>query len=261
MNLNFLTHTQMKHYLNFTLVILALMLIQVTTAQEKTITLTNNFDKIIVSPHIETVFVHGVSPKIEIEDMIEPIEKLRYEVVNNTLQVYLEGAKTVTKNKKIRNNGWKQNIPMYKNTVAKVTITYTSVDMFSLRGEEKVTFESPIDQNKCTLRIYGASEVLIKKAKINDLRVAIYGESNLIIESGNIAKQRITAYGSSKMRSLNVDSKEAKITAYGEGTYQFKVSERLKITAYGEANILYQGNPDVKKGIVIGESTIRRIGE
>ena len=63
------------------------------------------------------------------------------------------------------------------------------------------------------------------------------------------------------MRSLGVESNEAKITAYGEGTYQFNVSDRLKVTSYGEANILYKGNPNLKKGIVIGESTIRRVGE
>jgi hypothetical protein len=251
----------MKLYLKSILLVCAVFVVHNTSAQEKKITLTNNFDKIIVSPHIEAVFIQGATPAIEIQSITVETEKLKYEIVNNTLQVYLEGAKTVTDNKKIENNGWKQKIPIYKNTVAKVTIIYASADSFSLRGEEKMTFESPLNQEKCTLRIYGESEVLIKEAKLDNLRVAIYGESNLIIESGDIAKQRITAYGSSKMRSLGVTSKEAKITAYGEGTYQFNVSEKLKVTSYGEANILYKGNPDLKKGIVIGESTIRRLSK
>ncbi len=251
----------MKDYFTLILLSLAFFISLSGLAQEKNISLQDSFDKIIVSPHIEATFVEGQNAGIEIVSMTIPREKLQYEIVNNTLQVYLEGAKTVTQTKKIQNNGWKRKIPIYKNTVVKVKITYTSVDMFSLRGEEKITFESPLDQEKCTMRIYGESEVLIKKAKLNSLRVAIYGESNLIIESGSIAKQKITAYGSSKMRSIDVESKEAKITAYGEGTYQFNVSERLKVTSYGEANILYKGNADLKKGIVIGESTIRRINE
>lgn len=251
----------MKHYLKLILLVCAVFVIQSTRGQEKTITLTNNFDKIIVSPHIEAVFVQGENPNIEVQSIIVATDKLKYEIVNNTLQVYLEGAKTVTKNEKNENNGYKQKKSIYKNTVAKVKITYASVDMFSLRGEEKIIFESSLIQEKCTLRIYGESEVLIKEAKLDNLRVAIYGESNLIIESGEIAKQRITAYGSSKMRSLGVESKEAKITAYGEGTYQFNVSDRLKVTSYGESNILYKGNPELKKGIVIGESTIRRISK
>ncbi len=251
----------MKHFFKVSLLLLALFTVQITVAQNKNITLNENFDKIIVSPHIEATFVQGKNPSIEVLSMTIPREKLQYEILNNTLQVYLEGAKTVTKTKKIKNNGWKLKVPIYKNTVVKVKITYASVEMFSLRGEEKITFESVLDQEKCTLRIYGESEVLIKEAKLDYLRVAIYGESNLIIESGSIQKQRITAYGSSKMRSLNVDSKEAKITAYGEGTYQFNVSNKLKVTSYGEANILYKGSPELKKGIVIGESTIRRLSE
>ena len=251
----------MKHFFKLSLVLLTLCTIQISVAQDNNITINENFDKIIVSPHIEATFVQGKIPTIEVLSITIPREKLQYEILNNTLQVYLEGAKTVTKNEKIHNKGYKHKIPLYKNTVVKVKITYTAVDMFSLRGEEKITFESALDQDKCTLRIYGESEVLIKEAKLDDLRVAIYGESNLIIESGSIKKQKITAYGSSKMRSLNVDSKEAKITAYGEGTYQFNVSDRLKVTSYGESNILYKGSPEVKKGIVIGESTIRRVTE
>jgi len=186
----------MKHFFKLTLLVLTISLTQVTLGQDKNIVLNESFDKIIVSPHIEATFVHGEKPNIEVVSMTIPREKLQYEIINNTLQVYLEGAKTVTKTKKIQNNGWKRKVPIYKNTIVQVKITYTSVDMFSLRGEEKIIFESPLDQEKCTLRIYGESEVLIKEAKLDDLRVAIYGESNLIIESGKILKQKITAYGS-----------------------------------------------------------------
>jgi len=250
----------MRQHLKMAFLFLSAIIIQVATAQEKIITLDDNFDKIIVSPHIEVQFIQGSTPNIEIQSITVPIEKLKYEIVNNTLQVYLEGAKTVTKHEKYENNGWKQKVPIYKNTVAKVKVTYVSADVFSIRGEEKITFESPIDQEKCTLRIYGESEVLIKEAKLDDLRVAIYGESHLVMESGSIRKQRITAYGSSKLRS-HAESKEAKITSYGEGTYQFNVSDKLKVTSYGEANVLYKGNPEIKKGIVIGSSTIRRVSE
>lgn len=251
----------MKHCLKLIILVCTVFVIQNSRAQEKTIALTNNFDKIIVSPHIEAIFIQGTKPSIEVQSITVDVEKLQYEIVNNTLQVYLEGAKMVTENEKIENNGWKQKIPIYKNTVAKVKITYATVDKFSIRGEEKIIFESPLDQEKCTMRIYGESEVLVKEAKLNDLRVAIYGESHLVIDSGSITNQKITAYGSSKVRTLNVATKNAKVTAYGEGTYQLNVADRLKVTSYGEANILYKGTPDVKKGIVIGESTIRRVSE
>ena len=227
--------------------------------QEKTISLDRSFDKIIVSPHIAAEFVQGEKSSIAVESITEPIEKFQYELKNGTLHVYLEGAKTWTENKKEKRNGWKKKTPIYKNTVAKVTITYVDVNTFSVRGEEKISFNSPLQQEKFTLRIYGESEVTIKEAILQDLRVAIYGESDLTLEKGSIKKQRITAYGESNVRSVDVQSSEAKITAYGDGTFQFNVSERLKVTSYGEANILYKGNPEIKKGIVIGDATISRI--
>lgn len=251
----------MKNRLPFLIALLTILSLPLSQAQEKTISPTATFNKIIVSPHIEAVFVKGSSAKIEVEQINVPIEKFNFEISNKTLQVYLEGAKTVTKHKKYNHNGWKQRVPIYKNTVARVKITYVDVNVFSIRGEEKITFESPLEQAECTLRIYGESEVLVKQAKLDDLRIAIYGESHLVVDAGSITNQKITAYGSSKVRTLNVATKNAKVTAYGEGTYQLAVSDRLKVTSYGEANVLYKGAPDLKKGIVIGESTIASVSQ
>ena len=202
------------------------------TAQSKTITLSKSFDKIIVSPHIEAVFVQGDTPSIQVESLTITAEKFKYEIVNNILQVYLEGAKTVTENEKTYKNGRKFKKPIYKNTVAKVIITYFSIETFSVRGEEKITFQSPLDQDKCVLRIYGKSEVFIKDVKLNSLLVTIYGESHLAIEKGNIIKQKITAYGESKVNTLAVANNETKIIAYGDGSFQFNTFDRLKITSY-----------------------------
>lgn len=251
----------MKNRLQLAFLLVAIVSVQVSFAQEKTIALKGNFDKIIVSPHLEVEFVQGTTPKIEVYEINVPFEKFKYEISNNTLQVYLEGAKTTTKHKKYNHNSWKQKVPIYKNRVAKIKVIYTDVDIFSLRGEEKITFESPLDQDKCILRIYGESEVFIKEAKLNDLHVTIYGESHLVIDSGSIINQKITGYGSSKVRTLNVATKNAKLISYGEGTYQLAVSDQLKVTSYGEANVLYKGSPELKKGIVIGNSTIASVNE
>lgn len=239
--------------------VLAILLSFNSKAQEKTISLINDFDKIILSPHIAADFVKGEKASIVVETINVPIEKFKYELKNGTLQVYLEDAKTYTKSKKEEKNGWTQKASIYNNTVAKVTITYVNVNTFSVRGEEKLNFNSTLQQENFTLRIYGESEVTIKEAILQNLKVTIYGESDLAIEKGVINKQRITAYGESNVRSEDVQSTEAKITAYGDGTFKFNVSEKLKVTSYGEANILYKGDPEIKKGLVIGDATIRKI--
>jgi hypothetical protein len=242
-----------------TIFFLSLLFINSNLNAQKTIKLDSDFDKIIVSPHIEAIFIEGNEPSIKIEDINVPMEKFQYELKKGTLQVYLEGAKTYTKNKKIVIKNTKRKVPLYKNRVAKIIIIYTGVNIFSLRGEEKITFQSPIIQKNCKLRIYGKSEVTINSIEVNKLEVSIYGDSFLKIEKGTIQKQKITSYGASKVMASDVISEETRITAYGDGTYKLNASEKIKVTSYGEATVLYKGDATLKKGIVIGESTIRKV--
>ena len=225
---------------------------------QKTIKFKQLFDKIIVSPHIEAIFKKGNEPSIVIEDINVPIEKFKYELDKGTLQVYLEGAKTYTKNKKIVTRNSERKVPRYRGRVAKVIITYADVEIFSLRGEEKITFQTPLVQKECKLRIYGKSEVTINAIEVDKLHVSIYGDGFLNMKKGSIKKQKITAYGASKVMASRVLSKETTIKAYGDGFFKLNVSKKIKVTSYGEATVLYKGNAQLKKGIVIGESTIRK---
>jgi hypothetical protein len=239
--------------------LLGLLFLNNAAKAQETIKLSARFNKIIVSPHIEAVFIKGNTASVVIENISVPLEKFKYELDKGTLQVYLEGAKTYTKNKKIITKNNKQKVPLYSNRVVKVIITYVDVDLFSLRGEEKITFKTPINQKECKLRIYGKSEVTINSIDVDKLDVSIYGDSFLKMEKGTIKSQKITAYGASKVIASDVVSKETKITVYGDGTFQFNVSNKIKVNSYGEATILYKGNAQFKKGIIIGESTIRKV--
>lgn len=249
----------MKNQFKITIILILSLVLTTSLRAQKTIELDEDFNKIIVSPHIEVVFVKGDKSSIELKDITVSEEKFKYELLNNTLQVYLEGAKTYTKSKKIKHNNYEKKVPLYKNRVAQVVITYTDVAIFSIRGEENVVFESPLTQKKCALRFYGDAKVIVKDIKVDDLAVDIYGSSFLTLEKGTVNRQKIRAYGASTVMASNVVAKQTKMTAYGDGSYQLNSSERIKITSYGEAKILYKGNAELKKGIVIGESTIRRM--
>lgn len=228
------------------------------SAQEKSIDITSDFDKIIVSPHISVDFVQGNKASVVVNNISVPIEKFNYEIKGKTLKVYLEGAKSTTKHEKVYHDGWKQKVPIYKNNVAHVTITYVNVDTFSIRGEENIAFNSPIQQEDLTLRIYGESEVKINEVDLQDFRVTIYGASEIDIDKGTIQKQRYKAYGESIVNAENVESNDTKVTVYGDGTFHFNVNNRLKVTSYGEADVLYKGDPEVRKGIILGEAKISR---
>ncbi len=248
---------------NYNFKIILLLIISLLTdeafGKEKVILLKENFNKVIVSPHIETIFVKGDVASITIKNINVPVEKFQYEIISNTLQVYLKGAKTITKNKKNEYKNFTIKKPIYKSTVARIIITYVNVDTFSLRGEEKINFLNDVNQPQCKLRVYGESEVIIDTINVGDLRIIIYGDSYLSIKEGIVERQKITAYGSTKIITNNIKCKEVKLTAYGDGNYQFNVSNKIKITSYGESTITYKGSAKLKKGIIIGDTKIIRV--
>ena len=241
-----------------TIFILIILIGQLTIAQSKTISVTS-FDKVILSPHIQATFVKGNEQSVVIEKSTVALDKINVEVNGKTLRIYLDGAKEVTKNEKTFEDGYKRKRSIYKGTVLTATVTYTNLEELSLRGEETIVCKSPIDQEKFRLKIYGESQVYLNEVELQELHTTIYGESFLEVKKGRTGHQKFTAYGETKINTLGVANKSTKITAYGEGSYRVNVSERLKVTAYGEATIAYNGNPNVDRGLIIGEATIQRI--
>jgi hypothetical protein len=227
-------------------------------AQGNTFTV-SHFDKIVVSPHIQATFVEGNNEQVQIVSNTVSNDKVNVEVNGKTLRIYLDGAKEVTKNEKIREGGYKRSKSIYNGTVLIVTITYKDLKELWLRGEEKFICESPLKGNRFRLKIYGESQVYLNEVDLDELHTTIYGESFLEIKKGQVSTQKFTAYGETKINTLGVANKFTKIIAYGEGSYRVNVSDRLKVTAYGEATVAYEGNPEIDKGIVIGEATIQKI--
>ncbi|KAA1242731.1 DUF2807 domain-containing protein [Aquimarina sp. RZ0] len=244
--------------MKFILIILMLSGSMSVRSQTKIIRV-DTFEKIIISPHIQVTFKKGDTETVAIEDATVSSDKINVEVLGTTLRVYLDDAKTTTKNKTVYMNGRKQIQPIYKGTVLKAVITYKNLKELSLRGEQTFVCESLLDTENFRLKIYGESEVYLNLVQLKTLHTTIYGESYLEIKKGSIEEQKITAYGESKINTLGVDNRSTKITSYGDGSYRFTISDNLKVTAFGETTVAYQGNPDVDKGIVIGESTIRKM--
>lgn len=249
----------MKKSILFALVICAFLCVpQVNTAQK--VTRVDAFDKVIVSPHIEVVLVEGNEESVKIENAKVSEDKINIEVDRKTLRLYLDGAKTVTKQERVSSNNWKGKRSIYNGTMARATITYKKLRTLSVRGEEIVKCESPIEQEELKLTIYGESKVYFNAITTEDLTVSIYGESYLEIQGGNVGRQVYRAYGESEVNTLEMENTSTKITAFGESNFRVKVSNRLKVTCYGETEINYTGDPDIDKGIVIGEAELRKIG-
>lgn len=219
----------------------------------------DSFDKVVVSPHIQVIFEEGDTEKVIIHDISEPIEKLNVKVSGKKLELYLEGARTVTKNETEKTRNYKMKHPIYNGTVVRATVIYKKLDELSLRGEQEFECKSKLKGEKFKLYIYGESEVYVNEVEVGSFHTTIYGESEIKIKSGSVNTLKITSYGESEVNSLGVVAGTVKITSYGESEIRIHAVDRLKVTSYGESRVRYKGNPEIDRGIIIGDASIRSI--
>jgi len=237
--------------------ILCFCVVTVSVAQTKQIV--NSFNKVVISPHIEAVLVEGDEESVTIIENKLSSDIVNIEVKGKTLRVYLDDAKEVTKSKTIRVNGIKRKVPIYKNKVLSIIVTYKKIEELSTRGEQVITCKSSLKQDNLNLKIYGESQVTLTNVELNNLQVAIYGESEFVIQKGKTTNQKITAYGEGNINLFAIDNKSTKLRAYGEAEFKINASEKIKITAYGDASLEYKGNASISKGIAIGDVNISQV--
>ncbi len=243
--------------LKFYTTLMILFACQALLAQTKTSV--KPFEKVIISPNIQVTFVEGNEESVTIENTTVSNDKIKIEVNDKTLRIYLEGAKEVPKNETVYENGNKEKHPLYNGTVVTATVTYKTLNNLSLRGEETIVCKSVLKGEKFKLKIYGEEKVYLNEVNLGELQTTTYGESYLEIRSGTIDEQKYTAYGESKINTLAISGNSTRITAYGEADFSLNVSDTIRITAYGDAKLQYKGNPVISKGLNIGDVKIDKI--
>ncbi|WP_400077346.1 head GIN domain-containing protein [Winogradskyella sp. R77965] len=239
------------------IIVVTICIGQIILAQSKKTV--ESFNKVIISPHIETTFVKGDEESVTILENTESDDKVNIDVNGGTLRVYLDDAKTTTKHEKVVKNGVKMNVPIYKGKVLTIRVMYKSIDNLSLRGEQVTVCESLIDVENFKLKIYGESQVTLNHIDLKEFDVDVYGESQLTIKKGKTENQHITAYGEGEINLVDVDNKNSKLKAYGEAEFRVQSSKHIKFTAYGEAELYYKGTAEVSTGLSFGDSKINRI--
>jgi len=222
--------------------------------------LVDHFTKVIVSPYVQVVFEQGESESVTINGMLVDSSKLHVEVHNKTLRIYLDGAKDLPKHEKTYNeNGYRETTRLYPNHAVIATVRYRTLKALSLRGEETQLCQSPLTANKFSLWVYGDSRVIFTEMNVRKLHAVIYGDGSVDVKSGKAEMQRFTAYGDGKINTTAITGRSGKLTSFGESEFSLNVSDRIKITAFGEAKLRYMGNPDIVKGIHIGDLDVKKI--
>ncbi len=236
------------------------MLVLITCATDAQTGPVGRFHKVLISPYIQVTFVRGDKESVTINQMMVDSSKLHVEVHGGTLRLYLDGARDIPRHRQnYGSDGNQQSHDLYPRHAVIATVVYRKLDAMSLRGEETDLCQSPLSAASFTLRVYGESRVIFTEVHISKLHTTIYGESSLDIKSGEVNQQNYTCYGEGKINSTAITGKTAKVTAFGEAEFRVNVSDRIKITAFGEAKLRYRGNPDIVKGIHIGEMDLAKL--
>lgn len=219
----------------------------------------DHFEKVIISPYIKVILVQGDKDEVSIENIKVDMSKLHIEVNNKTLWLYLDGAKQIPKQEKSNEDGYKTKHPLYQPTTVTAVITFKELNDLSIRGEETQLIKTPLEAGEFSLKVYGESKVTFNEVNFAKLHAVFYGESTLDIKAGTIKEQRYTSYGESVINTSAVNGRTGKITAYGEADFTMNVSDRIKVTAFGDAKLHYKGNPQIDKGLHIGDMVIDKI--
>jgi len=220
----------------------------------------DHFNKVIISPYIQVVLEQGETESVRVNGLLADSSKLHIEVHGKTLRIYLEGAKDIPHYEKSYSEDGKGHMERrYPNHAVAATVTYKTLKALSFRGEETQLCQSPIATNKFTLRVYGESKVIFTEMHVRQLKTVMYGESSLEIKSGEAKEQHFTCYGQGKINTTAISGKKGRVTAFGEAEFSMNVSDRIKITAFGDAKLRYMGNPDIVKGLHIGDVDLLKI--
>lgn len=212
------------------------------------------FTKVIVSPHIDVVLMEGTEEKVEVASWNVEEHDIHVDIDGQTLRVYLEGARMGPRNE--RSNGYSRD--WYRDAKVTAYITYKELKKLSIRGDQRVECESTLKGKKFKLRSYGDNTVILSSVETDIFKAAMYGDNDLAIESGKSLKQKFVSFGDNEIHARDFEGEVTKATSFGDGEFSFNSTELIKVVAFGDASIQYQGGAYLERGLILGDSNIRR---
>lgn len=212
------------------------------------------FNKLIISPHINVVLEEGTEEKVEIDSYRVDEQDIHVDVDGQTLRIYLEGARLTPRN--ISDNGvsW----DAYRDVEVTAYVTYKTLKKLSIRGDQKVVCESPLKGKKFKLKTYGDNRVILSGVETDFFKAAMYGDNKVEIDGGKSIRQKYVSFGDNEVNARNYEADFTKTTSFGDGDFSFNATDVIKVVAFGDADIQYRGGAYLERGLILGDSDIRR---
>src|SRR5690606_33889386 len=126
-------------------------------------------------------------------------------------------------------------------------------------GDQHLVCKDPISTKEFILKAYGTNEIHLAYVNTGYMKASLYGENKLKIKEGKAKYQKYRLFGDNLVDTRGLRSAYATASIYGENQIKLNSKEALRVNSFGEGRIMYTGNPDVSKRIMIGESEVARI--
>lgn len=232
------------------------MVIASTTAAQEFQQSLKRFDRIVVSPKVNLVLVEGREPGVRIQYTGVNPEEIVVKQIGKRVHIYLENAKIIDTG--IRQRNMFDRRERYRHASVTAYVTFQELRLIETRGEEEVSCDDKIVANKLTIRAYGVANLHFAQIEAAKVKTRLYGENTMNVDKGEAGHVSYKLYGENKVDSRALEAVTSSTTIYGEGRISLYASEELRINSIGEPSLHVSGSPIISKGIMIGNTSIRR---
>ncbi len=209
------------------------------------------FDKIVAGPHIELALQQGEHEGIEVAAENVSHDNVIIKVRNGTLKIYLEDWH---KHEMIKKDTKRFKAGLYRNTKVHATVTFNRLRKIVAIGEEKISSDSKIENDKFRLKIYGEAKVFLQSLETRKLVTKLFGENEVSIRSGEILNHKSRLFGENNVSIKDVRAQKVKCASFGENELAANSEKKFKVISFGESEFQQYGSAKIHKTIVLGEN-------
>ena len=202
-----------------------------------------NFTGVEVSSAISLYLSQGNENALAISVDKEHMDKIKTEVKNGVLKIYVESGLW---------NKWN-----WSNKKIKAYVTIKTIEKLSASGASSVTITDKLTAGNLKINVNGASN-LKGDIQAQNIDLNISGAATATI-SGTTGGLTVDARGASNLKASELVASECSAQASGASSIRVNVTKEFsKVEASGASSIRYRGEATVKNFEASGASSIKK---
>ena len=224
--------------------------------QEKNVPVTQ-FDKVSIAGSFTVRFAQGKKHKCTIIASPEDMEKLKAEVKDNQLNIYVESEKKGD----VKVNDIVFSTVKLSGEVI-VNVTSPELNKVDCMGSGDFIATSDIKADNITFNIAGSGNIILKKVTADKLHLSIAGSGDIDLQQTNAKKLDVSIAGSGDIKLKEVDDgcEYAYLWVAGSGDIEamFSNCQELKCNVAGSGEIGLKGNVVNYSSTIAGSGEIKK---